>query len=241
MSNFTPQSPPHGWDAVHAQFDEGKNDGFVKAHAGASQNEAMGFHDRSQIPLYYWLADNFAICDHWYASVLGPTWPNRYYLHSCTAAGKKDNTPFYVGGPDTIWDRLKTKGVSATNYFAGPAPFYLGGYVSKVLSNNPTKSIDHFFDDAKNGTLPSFSLIDPDFNASDDHPDHNILRGQAFVASVYKALADGPKWGKTLFVITYDEHGGFFDHVVPALSLRTTIPTSSATASVCLPSSSAPP
>jgi phospholipase C len=175
----------------------------------------MGFHDRSQIPLYYWLADNFTICDHWFASVMGPTWPNRFYLHATTSKGKKDNTPFVTGAPDTLWDRLADAKIGAKNYFAGVTSWYVGGFAGKVLQRNPTAKIDQFFQDAKNGTLPAFSIIDPDFQASDDHPAHDILRGQAFVASVYKALADSPKWNKTLFIITYDEHGGFFDHVAP--------------------------
>ncbi len=215
MTNFTPDDPPHGWAAVHGQLNGGKNDGFVKEHAGNSQDEVMGYHDRSQIPLYYWFADNFAICDHWHASVLGPTWPNRFYLHATTSNGKKDNTPFIVGAPDTIWDRLKDKNISAKNYAAGASTWYVGGFAGKVLSNNPSAAMSEFFDAAKTGKLPSFCVIDPDFSASDDHPAHNIQRGQAFVASVYKALSEGPAWSKTLFVITYDEHGGFFDHVAP--------------------------
>lgn len=216
MSNFTPADPPHGWDACHAQYNEGKNDGFVKAHAGDSQNEVMGFHDRSQIPLYYWFADNFAICDHWHASVLGPTWPNRFYLHATTSKSKKDNTPFFTGAPETIWEALAQKGITAKNYAAGATTWYVGGFAGKVLQGkNPSAKMDDFFDAAKQGKLPQFSIVDPDFTASDDHPDHNILRGQAFVASVYKALAESPLWPKTLLVVTYDEHGGFFDHVAP--------------------------
>jgi phospholipase C len=216
MSNFTPADPPHSWDKSHAQFNAGKNDGFVIAHEGEAQNEVMGYHDRSQIPLFYWFADNFAVCDNWFASVMGPTWPNRFYLHATTSKGKKDNSPFYTGAPDTIWDALSAKGLSAKNYYAGAVSWYVGGFAGKVfLGKNPSAKIDDFFDDAAKGTLPSFSLIDPDFQASDDHPDHNILRGQAFIASVYKALAESPLWPKTLLVITYDEHGGFYDHVPP--------------------------
>ncbi|OJY30878.1 MAG: hypothetical protein BGO98_29400 [Myxococcales bacterium 68-20] len=212
MANFTPEDPPHGWDAAHAQFNNGKNDGFVKEHEGSSQDEAMGFHDRSQIPLYYWFADNFTVCDRWFSSVMGPTWPNRYYLHATTSKGKKNNTPPLVP-PKTIWDELKNKKVSAKNYVAGAVSWATGGLPTKVLGISAR--MDQFFDAAKDGTLPSFSLIDPDFQASDDHPSHNILRGQAFVASVYKALAESPLWPKTLLIVTYDENGGFYDHVPP--------------------------
>jgi len=213
MANFTPEDPPHGWDAAHAQFNDGKNDGFVKEHAGGSQDEAMGYHDRSQIPLYYWLADNFAICDRWFSSVMGPTWPNRFYLHATTSKGKKNNTPLFQA-PRTIWDELKSKNLTAKNYAAGVTNWVLGGFPTKAL-NGTSAPISRFFEAAAEGSLPSFSLIDPDYLASDDHPSHNILRGQAFVASVYKALAESPLWSKTLLVITYDENGGFYDHVPP--------------------------
>jgi phospholipase C len=213
MANFTPEDPPHGWDEAHSQFNEGQNDGFVKAHAGASQNEVMGYHDRSQIPLYYWFADNFAICDNWFASVMGPTWPNRFYLHATTSKGKKANSPLFIA-PKTIWDALKSKNVSAKNYRAGALAWILGGMPAKAFGDL-IEPIEDFFDGAQNGTLPSFCIIDPDFQASDDHPAHNIQRGQAFVASVYQALAQSPLWFKTLLVITYDENGGFYDHVAP--------------------------
>jgi phospholipase C len=215
MSNFTPADPPHGWAACHNQFNAGKNDGFVKAHAGASQNEVMGYHDRSQIPFYYWLADNFTICDQWHASVMGPTWPNRYYLHACSSGGKKDNTPYITGGPTTLWSRLKDAGKTGKNYRAGIVAWYTGGFLGQSAMINPVVPIADFFTDAKNGTLPNFAIIDPDFQGPDDHPSHDILKGQVFVASIYKALADSPQWNRTLFVITYDEHGGFYDHVPP--------------------------
>ena len=215
MSNFTPADPPHGWDPSHRQWNMGKNDGFVKEHAGASQNEVMGYHDRAQLPFYYWLADNFTVCDRWYASVMGPTWPNRFYLHACSSGGKKDNTPFLTGGPTTLWSRLKASGKTFKNYRAGIVAFYTGGFVGQMFQLNPVVPIADFFNDAKNGTLPNFAIIDPDFQGADDHPSHDILKGQVFVASIYKAIAESPQWNKTLFVIIYDEHGGFFDHVAP--------------------------
>ena len=205
MDNFTPEDPPHGFEAVHAQWNGGKNDGFVKEHAGRSEREVMGFHDRSQIPFYYWLADNFTVCDNWFASVLGPTWPNRYYLHAATSDGKKGNTPFITGGPDTIWEKLRSAGKSYKNYTASVVAWYTGGFVGKLLSLNPVKQMSEFFADCRNGTLPNFSIIDPDFTSNDDHPSHDIRQGQAFVASVYKALAESPQlraYALALYLLT---------------------------------------
>jgi phospholipase C len=215
LTDFTVVDPPHGWDAAHGQFNGGLNDGFVKRHAGPNQNEVMGYHDRVQIPFMYWLADNYTVCDHWFSSVMGPTWPNRYYLHATTAGGKKDNRPILPNVPRTVWDELKDKGKTFANYYAGAVTWYAGGFPTKLLQLNPAKRMDTFFQNASAGTLPNFSIIDPDFQSNDDHPDHDIQRGQAFIASVYKALAASPQWNRMLFVIIYDEHGGFYDHVPP--------------------------
>lgn len=217
-SNRTPKDPPHGWDASHSQWNAGKNDGFVKAHAGAGseQGEVMGFHDRSGIPFYYALADRYTVCDRWFASVMGPTFPNRFYLHAGTSFGLKKNSPIWDAKAATVWDRLKDRGLVGKNYTAGLVTFYMGGFAGRFLAGkNPSANLLQFFNDAKRGTLPPFSIIDPDFLSNDDHPSHDINLGQALMSSIVQALAKSPQWSRTLFVITYDEHGGFFDHVAP--------------------------
>jgi len=219
-SNRTPKDPPHGWGACHAQWNIGKNDGFIQQHAaagaGSEQTEVMGYHDRTSIPFYYSLADRYTVCDRWFASVLGPTWPNRYYLHAGTSFGKKDNSPIFDGRVQTVWDRLRAKGVSGKNYQGGLAAFYSGGFIGKVLTGkSPVARLEKFFQDAAAGTLPAFSMIDPDFTTNDDHPSHDIQLGQAFMATIVQAIAKSPQWPRTLLCITYDEHGGFFDHVPP--------------------------
>src|SRR5262249_42575440 len=81
LDDPTVRGRPHGWDEAHAQWNMGQNDGFVVQHAGPTQDEVMGYHVREQLPSSYGLADNFTLCDRWFASVMGPTWPNRFYLH----------------------------------------------------------------------------------------------------------------------------------------------------------------
>ena len=216
--NRTPKDPPHGWDASHSQWNAGKNDGFVKAHAsaGSEQGEVMGFHDRSAIPFYYALADRYTVCDRWFASVMGPTFPNRFYLHAGTSFGLKKNSPLWDPKLATVWDRMHDKGLAAKNYTAGLVTFYMGGFAGRFLAGkHPGAKLTQFFNDAKHGTLPPFSIIDPDFLSNDDHPSHDINLGQALMASIVAALAKSPQWSRTLLVITYDEHGGFFDHVAP--------------------------
>ena len=207
--------PPHDWRQCRTQWNGGKNDGFVLAHSGLWEREAMGFYRREDMPVTYWLADHYTVCDRWFSSVLGPTWPNRTVLHAANAGGLKYNHPF-MRGPTTIWEALKPLGKSAKNYVGGAIPFFAGAFLRKLLSGiNPLSSLSHFFDDAKNGCLPNFAMIDPDFWLNDDHPSHDASLGQALINSVYQAIAASPQWERSLLIITYDEHGGFYDHVPP--------------------------
>lgn len=230
LEEFEVASPPHEWDECHIQFNLGANNGFVfeaeKKHPGLGP-QVMGYHVREQIPILWGLADNFTLCDKWFASVMGPTWPNRFYLHACTANGRKDNFPEpFI---QTLWHRCDAAGISSRCYFtdvpwvAGAFPLVptvwgkLGDNVSGFSLDdiqNPN-NLDRFFEDCESGDLPNFAIIDPGFTSNDDHPAHNIQLGQILIGSIYKALAASPAWQKTLLVITYDEHGGFYDHVPP--------------------------
>lgn len=210
LDDFTPEDPPHSWDSVHRQWNLGAMDNFVIEHAGPSQHQVMGYHTRGQLPAIYGLADAFAVCDAWYCSVLGPTWPNRYYLHGGTSMGMTSNVPL-TDFPN-VFDLLDDAGVPNRTYFHD-LPFQ-GGY----FRFDGLAGIEEFFQDAQTGTLPAFTMLEPKFtgaDANDDHPDHDIQLGQALIASIYAALTSSPQWERCLFVVTYDEHGGFFDHVPP--------------------------
>lgn len=219
---------PHKWEPMHAAFNNGKNDGFVMAHHEANKHESnnagpevMGFLTRDDLPVSYTLADNYTLCDRYFCSVMGPTWPNRFFLHAASSGGRKTNHPkFFMR---TIWGALKDAGVRGVNYFSDLP--WAAAALGKFTGFSRMKS---FFEDAERGKLPEFSIIDPGFfSSTSDHPkefggdsDHpemgpNANLGQLLIGTVYKALANGPKWNKTLFIITYDESGGFFDHVVP--------------------------
>src|SRR6267142_2921881 len=115
LDDFTVVDPPHEWDNCHTQWNHGANDGFVISHAGANQDDVMTFHARSQLPITYALADAAAICQRWHASVMGPTWPNRFYLHAATSHGEMAGNP--VSGLTTIWDRLNDRSLPGMNYF----------------------------------------------------------------------------------------------------------------------------
>src|SRR5262249_13189320 len=143
---------------------------------------------------------------------------NRFYLHGATSNGQKSNLPVLLGFT-SIFQRLDAKGISNVNYFHDVA-WAVGGY-AKLGGNAP---IEQFFERAMAGTLPQVCFIDPAFTgngANDDHPAHDIRGGQALIASVVAALGKSPQWSKSLLVITYDEHGGFFDHVPPPTTVDT--------------------
>ena len=230
MEEFEPKDPPHGWESCHNQFNLGENNGFVfeneKSNPGFGE-QAMGYHIREHIPVLYGLADKFTLCQRWFCSVMGPTWPNRYYMHSCTSGGGKTNfpSPFLK----TLWHRCDEAGITSRNYWsdvpwvAGAYPLIptvwsklaedYGGFNLNTLTN--PNNMARFFKDCQAGDLPNFTVIDPGYTSNDDHPEHNIQLGQILIGAIYKALAGSPVWNKTLFIITYDEHGGFYDHVAP--------------------------
>jgi len=209
--------PPHEWDASHRQFNAGANDGFLAEYQGhyAGETAVMQYLTREHQPASWALADHFASCDRWFASVMGPTWPNRMFWHSGQSNGLIDNV-MPPGGFiwDTIYHRLDAKNVKWA-YYWGNIPT-LGIIPSDHLDlTGRSFRFTKFLADAKAGKLPPVVYIDPGFYVNDDHPPYHPILGQQLIATVYAALIDSPQWKNTLFVVTYDEHGGFFDHVAP--------------------------
>jgi phospholipase C len=207
--------PPHGWDPQHASFDGGKCDQFLVQHQMAHGNDANAIEPvqyllREHVPTSYALADAYTHCNRWFCSVMGPTYPNRYYWHSASSNGYKDNTV-----PSTVWtnlyDRLNAAGIDWTYYYGDVPVLSLLGDAAK----GHIKRFEEFAKDAADGKLPPVVYIDPSFSLNDDHPPHHLSAGQMLIGAVYAALAKSPQWKNILFVLTYDENGGFFDHVAP--------------------------
>lgn len=198
----------HSWNASHLQYNGALNDGFVVTNVPDGER-AMGYLDDSDLPFYYGLAKTFAMGDRLFCSVLGPTYPNRFYYLTGTSDGRIRNEIVAFTRPD-IFDRLQAAGVSFKIY-AGQIAFAL-------LLGRQQRPISQFFADAAAGTLPQVSYVDPDFfdeGQNDEHPPSNPQRGQQFVESVYNAIVASPNWPSTALIISYDEHGGFYDHVPP--------------------------
>jgi phospholipase C len=206
------------WKASHTQYDNGKLDGFVIT----SQAEGMGYWQEQDQPFYYSMAQTFPIADRYFCSVLGQTYPNRRYLLAATSIGQVDDTtPALTDYPPngTIYDQLDKHSITWKDYYTTLATTEL--YPPLYLKNNGTKvvPIADFFTDAAAGTLPNYSLVEPNYGTTSEEDPQNIAQGEAFAASVINAVISGPAWDKTALLWTYDEHGGYYDHVPPPAAI----------------------
>lgn len=221
----------HGWTDSHLQVNGGAMDGFVTTNEGhheipvngtmemLSGTRGMGYYDQTDLPFYYWLADTFAIGDKYFASVLGPTWPNRMYLFAATSYGLAENT--LTDADTTIQDFLQLRAVDWRLYVSTTSTygFFLNKYL-EAQSSGRIVPIDQYFVDAQNGTLPSVAFVEPGvgregFDQNDEHPPAIMQIGQEWAARVIDALTRSPQWARSALFLTYDEHGGLYDHVVP--------------------------
>jgi phospholipase C len=203
----------HSWTGSHIEFDQGRNDKFVTQN-NPDGERAIGYYDQTDLPLYYALATTFAIGDRYFCSVLGPTFPNRSYSLAATSFGHIRND---LGGFGTssIFNLLDTYGVSWKVYFNDlPYAALLFGV------NHNLTPFSAFLADASDGNLPQVSFIDATMGLAgraelDEHPPANIQQGEQFAAQVVEAVLSSPNWPTSALFITYDEHGGFYDHVPP--------------------------
>jgi phospholipase C len=211
--------PSQEWQASHMQFDGGRNDGFVESPSGPV---SMGYWEQADQPFYYSMASVFPISDRYFCSVLGQTYPNRRYLISATSLGMVDDTlPALTDYPPngTIFDKVAAAGLTWRDYYStlATAELYPELYIKNLGTN--VVPVSDFFTDAAAGTLPSLALVEPNYDTQSEEDPQNIVMGEAFAAQVIDAVMTGPAWSKTLLVWTYDEHGGYYDHVPPPAAL----------------------
>lgn len=219
----------HSWTGLHQAYDNGAMDGFTTANDISSSNadptdptgsRTMGYYDKSDLPFYYSLYSTFATDDRYFASVLGPTFPNRFYALAATSFGHIQNDfPPAGGWPQaTIFDRLGAAGISWKIYDSQFAFGSMFSYVQQHMDH--VAPISQYYADATAGTLPQVSFVDPVFGAApntetDEHPSSNVQLGQNFAYGVVNALETSPNWSDSALFLTYDENGGFYDHVAP--------------------------
>ncbi len=211
--------PSQEWQQCHIQFDQGRNDGFVSSASGPV---AMGYWTGEDVPWAYSLANTFPLADRWFAPVFGQTYPNRRYLMAATSVGMVDDVLPEVILPapaGTIFDRLDDHKIRWRNYYSSFPPtsyLFLGDAIRNHSSVVP---ITQFFADAKSGDFPGFAIIDPDFSHNSEENPQNIVHGEVFAASVVQAVMESPAWPRTLLVWTFDEGGGYYDHVPPPVAV----------------------
>lgn len=213
----------HEWTGTHLEFDGGRMDGFTAQNVDPKDptgSRTMGYFDRSDLPFYYSLASTFGLGDRNFASVLGPTFPNRFYEMTGTSFGHIRNDFPPAGGftQPTIFGRLQAAGISWKVY---DATFPTAAFFSDVQAHlDHVAPIAQYYADAKAGTLPQVAFVEPRYigditQENDEHPPSNPQVGQQFTSTIVNALMTSPNWTSSALILTYDEHGGYYDHVVP--------------------------
>lgn len=187
----------------------------------------------AQIPVLTALAENFAVCDHWFSSMPGPTWPNRFFLYAASSGGL-DHTPSIgeigewssVHGfkfPNgSIFDALNTLDFGARIYADGA--FTVVGALKGITGSDINDFAD-FASDIQNPAYPyPYTFIEPNYGdlldgtylgGTSQHPLDGVTGGEGLIKAVYEAIRNSPLWNSSLLIVTWDEHGGFYDHAAP--------------------------
>ena len=211
------------------------NTGFVASYVATGgqvrPDEIMKCFTSTSLPVLHALAREFVVCDNWHASMPGATWPNRMFVHAASAAGL-DHSPTtaeivlwesltgFTFQNGTIFDAMRTKNVSHRLYAGDEFPMVAALKGVGLAKIRPY----HFFaQDVAQPSYPfSYTFIEPSYNVLNDykgstsqHPLDDVTRGEMLIKATYEAIRNSPQWNNSLFIITWDEHGGFYDHAIP--------------------------
>jgi phospholipase C len=224
--------PNHDFAPVNDQIFNGTQSpdmrGFVRSYFKQrrdvdNSHRIMYYFKREQLPVLTTLALEYALFNRWFAAIPGPTLCNRAFAHYGTSFGHVGMELTYLGVPiQSIYQRIIAAGRTAKLYYFDRASSTLE--LINLLQDQPQifATYEQFLADCKAGTLPDYSFVEPNYSdhdnliASDQHPDHHVGEGERFIASIYMAIKSNPAlWQTTALLVTYDEHGGTFDHVSP--------------------------
>ena len=210
------------------------NSGFAASYAasgGSAPGEVMKCYSPDQLPVLTALAEAFAVCDSWHSSLPGPTWPNRMFVHGASSGGL-DHSPtvaeiaewesiagFSFPGGD-IFDRLKSKGVSRCLYGGDDFPMVAA---LKGIGIGDIRHYSLFANDLAQATYPyTYVFIEPNYDVLQDykagssqHPLGDVTAGEALIKQTYEAIRNSAVWNRSVLIVVWDEHGGFFDHAIP--------------------------
>ena len=217
--------PDHSYEGGRIQFNGGACDGWlltgVNAENSVTDDYPIWYYTDADLQFFAGATRDWTVCDQYFSSMMGPTFPNRFYSH-CAQTDRIVNS-FELSTLPTIWDRLMERKIDAAYYFSDVPFIAFWGRKYRSITHH----ISRFFEDCRRGKLPAVSYVEPRFIgeeqglSSDDHPHADLRNGQAFQYAIYDAVVNSKAWRNTMIVFQYDEWGGFFDHVPP-----TTAPTS---------------
>ena len=209
--------PDHSYEGGRTEFNNGACDGWLRA--GSNDELSIGYFQAADLGFYGRAAREWTVCDRYFAAMMAPTFPNRFFLHSATT-DRTTTSVDQIATMPAIWDRLADKGVDGRYYYSDVPITALWGTKYLGISHQITE----FYLAAATGTLPAVSYVDPGFlgeaipgMSEDEHPLADIRLGQHFLSKVHDAIVTSPNWERTVLVVTYDEWGGFFDHVPPTV------------------------
>ena len=237
------RDPDHTWPGIAVQYADGACDGFLKTPVLEGDDDddddgaaavtrirrdrfPIGYYREDDLPILSALAKGYTTFDNYFCSMMGPTWENRLYqltgttqlIDDCDFPGEGEPRPVTI--PLAIFDRVLDARLTAAYYYH-TSP--ITGLFQSGRYDRISYPIKQFWADAREGTLANVVFIDPDYSdiaedmgtSNDYHPWGNVLVADGFVAQVHDALKASPQWERMVFVLNFDEHGGFFDHVPP--------------------------
>jgi phospholipase C len=207
--------PGHGWNSGRAQL----GGGFLAPGSG-NDEFALTYFNRGDLGFIHEAARSYTTYDRYFCSLLGPTWPNRFYKWSAQSGGLKSNTLAPGGNNwETIFDRATAHGLTV-RYYASDLPFaaLFGARAAPWIA-----PITRYYEDCFTGNLPNIAIVDPPFKdggggdglSADEHPLGDVRLGQAFMSDVVRAFVLTKGYRRGAMFVIYDEWGGFFDHVRP--------------------------
>jgi phospholipase C len=219
------QDPFHLWQSMEIHYADGACDGFLRTQPD-NDLFPIGYYTEGDLPILGGLAQEYSVLDHYFCSVMGPTWPNRLYQLcgttdlDTTGAFPEPDEPRPVQLQTSIFDRVWDADLTGAYYTHGEP---MTGLFASKKYDRVTYPIEKFWTDAKEGKLPNVVFVDPDYTShaehngtsNDYHPYGSVEVAEGFVRDVHDALRDSPQWDRMVAVLNFDENGGFYDHVVP--------------------------
>jgi phospholipase C len=205
--------PDHSYGGGRDEYDGGRCDGWLRA--GENDDYAIGYYTQKDLAFFGQAVPQWSTFSRYFAAMLSETFPNRIYQHAAQTDRIKNT--YDLSTLPTLWDSLAAAGLSGRYYYSD-VPFLALWGPKYVPIGRPFPA---FLQDCASGDLPAVAFVDPRFDdentgtSGDDHPHADVRGGESFMNQIYKAVTTGPKWSSTVLLFTYDEWGGFFDHVPP--------------------------